>query len=131
VARRTLANHHRSDRRRRRLDERLQHEVARIVAGAQRPRESTEIARISSAFNRLNPADREVLTLVGWEGLDHGEVARVLGCSRARIRVRLHRARTRLLRTLDTGGADPPLKSEEALSHPRVRTATTTEELSP
>jgi Sigma-70, region 4 len=72
-----------------------------------------------------------VLTLIGWEGLDHGEVARVLGCNRARIRVRLHRARTRLLQALDARGADPPLDSEEALSHPRVRTATTAEELSP
>jgi RNA polymerase sigma factor (sigma-70 family) len=116
VARRTLANHHRSDRRRRRLDERLQREVARVVAAAQRTREpAAEIVRISYAFNRLSPTDREVLTLVGWEGLDHGEVARVLGCSRARVRVRLHRARTRLLRTLDAG--DPA--------------GTTTEELSP
>jgi RNA polymerase sigma factor (sigma-70 family) len=131
VARRTLANHHRGDRRRRRLDERLQREVARVVAAAQRPRESAEIARISSAFNRLSPTDREVLTLIGWEGLHHDEVARVLGCSRARIRVRLHRARARLLRTLDAGGTDPPLESGEALAHQRADTATTAEELSP
>jgi RNA polymerase sigma factor (sigma-70 family) len=131
VARRTLANHHRSRNRQRRLDERLQHEVARVLASTQRPRESAEIARISAAFNRLSPTDREVLTLIGWEGLDHGEVARVMGCSRARIRVRLHRARARLLRALGTNGADPPLTSEEGLSHPRIPMATSTEELSP
>ena len=132
VARRTLANHHRSDRRRRRLDERLQGEVARVVAAAQRTREpAAEIARISNAFNRLSPTDREVLTLVGWEGLDHGEVARVLDCSRARVRVRLHRARTRLLRSLNADGADPPADSQTAPPPPQVPTGMSTQELSP
>ena len=51
---------------------------------------------ISEAFLRLPYADQEILTLHAWEGLDHPEIAEVLGISRNNVRVRLHRARTHL-----------------------------------
>ena len=44
---------------------------------------------------------REVLMLNAWEGLDYGEMATVLGCSRNAVRIRIHRARTRLAAELD------------------------------
>jgi RNA polymerase sigma-70 factor (ECF subfamily) len=44
----------------------------------------------------LSDADREVLTLVAWQGLSPREAARVIGCTATAFRVRLHRARKRL-----------------------------------
>lgn len=62
---------------------------------------------IAEAFGRLKGDDREVLTLVGVEGLDRAEVAEVIGCSRANVRVRLHRARRRFAKELQRVGIDP------------------------
>jgi RNA polymerase sigma factor (sigma-70 family) len=92
VARRVLANHHRGERRRSALADRLSADLA----VAYRPPEYTgELAQIAAAFRRLPAAERELLALSGWEGLDPGQIALVLGCSRNAVRVRLHRARKR------------------------------------
>jgi RNA polymerase sigma factor (sigma-70 family) len=56
------------------------------------------------AFARLSESDREVLRLVLWEELDSSAVARVLGCNRGAVAVRLFRARRRLARLME----DPP-----------------------
>ena len=61
------------------------------------------------ASRRLGDADREILTLAGWEGLDGGQIAVVLGCSRNAARIRLHRARRRFAAALhDTRTAFAP-----------------------
>lgn len=52
------------------------------------------------ALAELPDTDRELLTLVAWDGLDPGQAAQVLGCSKATYFVRLHRARRRLERAL-------------------------------
>ena len=52
------------------------------------------------AWDRLRPADREVLALVAWEELSVAEAARVLGCPAPQFSVRLFRARRRLERLL-------------------------------
>jgi RNA polymerase sigma-70 factor, ECF subfamily len=49
------------------------------------------------ALTGLSDADREVLTLVAWHGLSAKQAARVVGCTTAALRVRLHRARKRLV----------------------------------
>lgn len=91
VARRVLANHYRGERRRSALAGRLRADLA-----VYRPPEYTgELALIAQAFRRLPAADRELLALTAWEGLDHGQIAVVLGCSRNAVRIRLHRARKR------------------------------------
>jgi DNA-directed RNA polymerase specialized sigma24 family protein len=41
-----------------------------------------------------------LLALVAWEGLDYGQIATVLGCSRNAARIRLHRARRKLAEEL-------------------------------
>jgi RNA polymerase sigma-70 factor (ECF subfamily) len=51
--------------------------------------------RIRDALARLSEADREILLLSVWDGLDRAGIARVLGCSKANVSVRLHRARRR------------------------------------
>ncbi len=97
VARHVLANYRRGERRRSALAARLR---ADIVASYQPPEHTGELARIAAAFRGLPEADRELLALIGWEGLDPGQAASVLGCSRNAARIRLHRARRRLAAAL-------------------------------
>ena len=92
VARRVIANQRRGERRRSALGERLAANVAPETAIA--PDEApSELAR---AFASLSDSDRELLSLVAWEGLTSEELAVALGTNRAAIRLRLHRARKRL-----------------------------------
>ena len=94
VARRVIANQRRGERRRTALGERLAANVDQAALHAFHPEEATsELAR---AFATLNEADRELLSLVAWEGLTREELAIALGTNRAVVRVRLHRARKRL-----------------------------------
>ncbi|TDC90630.1 sigma-70 family RNA polymerase sigma factor [Actinomadura sp. 7K507] len=59
------------------------------------------------AIAALPERDLEVLTLVNWHGLDPRQAAKVVGCSVPAFAVRLHRARKRLARALDSPGAAP------------------------
>lgn len=52
------------------------------------------------ALASLSEQDREMLMLVAWQGLGAREAARVVGCSAATLRVRLHRARKRFEQAL-------------------------------
>jgi len=102
VARRVLANHHRGERRRSALADRLRSDLA---LGYDPPEADGEQALIAGAFRRLTDADRELLALAAWEGLDYGQIARVLGCSRNAVRIRLFRARKRFAAELAAGQA--------------------------
>ena len=62
--------------------------------------EVTERTTVLRALAQLPDADRELLTLVAWQGLSHSAAARVLNCSTATLTVRLHRARRRLERAV-------------------------------
>jgi RNA polymerase sigma factor (sigma-70 family) len=97
VARRTLANQRRGELRRARLGERLRAELG-AAALPQRERSAVLIA-----LSELGEDDRELLLLVGWEGLQPAEVARVVGSSAVAVRTRLHRARRRLREALEAG----------------------------
>ncbi|MFG1945641.1 RNA polymerase sigma factor [Nonomuraea sp. NPDC048826] len=59
------------------------------------------------ALAELTDEDREVLVLVAWQGLAPREAAGVVGCSPAAFRVRLHRARKRLARAMESPGPAP------------------------
>jgi len=99
TARRLIAN----EVRRRARGARLGEKVASNSDGAV-PDHAEEIAerlRVASALQRLSERDREVLRLAEWERLDCADSARVLGCSVAAVKVRLHRARHRLAAALD------------------------------
>lgn len=102
VARRVLANQRRGQRRREGLNERL--------IGLHKPSDPgpsyEDIEHLVASFTRLPEIDREVLLLVGWEGLAASQVGVVLGCSTAAARVRLHRARSRFGRELAAEGMD-------------------------
>ena len=97
VARLTVANTLRSERRRSWLQQR--------AAGEVRPddaRESSDRVETLAALRRLAPKDQEVLQLVAWEGLKGEDLAVALGTSEVAARSRLHRARRRFERALET-----------------------------
>jgi RNA polymerase sigma factor (sigma-70 family) len=102
VARRVLANHRRGESRRTALALRLRAELTEHAE----PGVDGDHAEVRAAFGRLTDDDRELLSLVGWEGLSTAEIATVLGCSRGAVRLRLHRARKRLAGELDSAGLD-------------------------
>ncbi|QKG24503.1 RNA polymerase sigma factor [Actinomadura verrucosospora] len=108
VARRVLANHHRGERRRSALVGDLAGQLRTDLAAHRPAAPEGDLAAIAAAFGELSDDDRELLALVGWEGLDRAEIAAVLGCSRNAVRIRLHRARRRLARALDRHEAPAP-----------------------
>ena len=88
VARRTVANHRRSLRRRRHLD-------ARAAAHAN-PASFEQAEGVDWVLDELRENDREILMLAAWEGLGPEALGQVLGCTPNAASVRLHRARARL-----------------------------------
>jgi RNA polymerase sigma-70 factor, ECF subfamily len=95
IARRALANRHRSHRRAAALTDRL--------AGLRRPASDTSSGTgdwLVDALSMLPAGDRELLMLVAWEGLEVGEIAELLGVRAGTVAVRLHRARRRLAAAL-------------------------------
>ncbi|HMC49557.1 MAG TPA: RNA polymerase sigma factor [Solirubrobacterales bacterium] len=116
VARRTIANLHRSERRRTRLGGRLAESLRTELAT--QPTPSGEAAETLRAIGELGDEDRELLLLVAWEGLSPSEAAKVLTVSSLAARSRLHRARRRLRALIEgdeqTTHRSPELDTEEA-----------------
>jgi len=107
IALRVAANQRRSGERRRRLDERLEHEASSRASGPELAETLHRRDAFTRAFGALAEPEREVLRLVAWDGLDTREAAAVLGCSATAFRVRLHRARRRLAKHLEAAGHSP------------------------
>lgn len=111
VARRVVANQRRGERRRSALGERLAAHVDPAALETSGPNEPpSELAR---AFATLSDSDRELLSLVAWEGLSRDELAIALGTSRSVVRLRLHRARKRLRDALEHTSPAIPLTGGE------------------
>jgi len=107
VARRVLANQHRTRHRRDRLGERLRGELTRQVVPDQ-VADGAEVDAVRAAMERLGELDREVLRLSVWEQLEPREIAVALDLSPEVVRTRLSRARARLRTELGHGhGHDP------------------------
>lgn len=66
-----------------------------------------------AALGVLAESDRELITLVAWQGLTPRQAAQVVGCSVATYFVRLHRARKRLRAALDARLVEITLPSQE------------------
>ena len=98
IARRCLANAHRSTSRASRLGVRLAASLSDVAvpdpAALHDDRASTR--QVRDALEQLADGDRELVTLIAWEGLTPAQAAAVLGIEPGTARVRLHRARTRL-----------------------------------
>ena len=56
---------------------------------------------IEAALEQLPDKEREAVRLLAWDGLSTADVAVVLGCTRATLAVRVHRARRRLIQIID------------------------------
>lgn len=116
VTRNLTRQHHRGGSR----DDALAAELTRLQtfgqAGPGDPgREVSERLTVLQALADLSDTDREVLILTAWDHLSNRDAAKVLGCSGATFRVRLHRARVRLENALrDLDGADRHLPASIA-----------------
>lgn len=97
IARKVLANQHRSTARARRLNERVQtREQIESPAADASIEEDADVAEALDALGELSERDRELVTLALWEELSNSEIAKVTGTSAANVSVRLHRAKKRL-----------------------------------
>jgi RNA polymerase sigma-70 factor (ECF subfamily) len=96
--------------------------AARHLAPAPDPADGVVLRRTTQdALARLSETDREVLRLIGWEGLtDARSVGLVLGLSPVAARSRIHRARRRL-KALLAEPADPPAAAAEVSAPPAGR----------
>lgn len=113
IARRVASTQRRGSARREALHERLHSEPASLPADG---RASLHDSQLELALASLSERDREALTLVAWDGLDHRTAASVMGCSTGSLTVRLHRARRRLARLLGSEQTQPMEMCEEARS---------------
>lgn len=95
TARNAMLNAARADGRRTALSVRIAQDTADDV-GRDPAALVGERQRLSAAWQLLDPIDREVLALQGWEGMTSSEAAAVLGISRAACAMRSSRARRRL-----------------------------------
>jgi RNA polymerase sigma factor (sigma-70 family) len=101
VALRVIANQRRSAQRKQRLRKRVADEARSNQRHSLDPAEHViERGEFFAAFSKLRESDKEILRLVAWDGLDPDQAARVLDCTPATYRVRLHRARRRLAKQL-------------------------------
>jgi RNA polymerase sigma-70 factor (ECF subfamily) len=80
-----------------------------IAAEGSAPLATQADSEVIAALAELSPLDREIITLLSWDGLAPREVASVLGLSANAVRIRAHRARARLrvLLAADDGEEDP------------------------
>ena len=94
VARRLLAEHHRTEWKRTDAD------VGAGAAGGPEglSEDDQRGEAVRHALESLSDLDRELVTLTTWEGLSPADAARVVGITAGTARVRLHRARGRLAR---------------------------------
>ena len=121
VARNVLLNHRRGERRRERLGTLLLSAV-----GEQRPDTADVVVDrdqhqvLIAAVRSLPEPDRELVTLVSWEGLSPAEAAVALQMNPVTARVRLHRARKRLRASLEEQTRLEEQKRERRAGHVRL-----------
>jgi RNA polymerase sigma factor (sigma-70 family) len=102
TCRRVIANYSRRAKRRVELVQEIGAQLRTVVSD---PLDlGVEALMAARSLSRLADDDREILMLVSWEGLTSAGVARVLGCSPTAARIRLHRARARLVREMEQVG---------------------------
>jgi len=98
------------------LIERLLSEPQDSVQVESLEREDRTSRALRAGLASLAASDREILTLTAWEGLTPKQIAVVIGLPTNVIRVRLHRARSRLKRRLTHAQTRAPDTDEAVLS---------------
>ncbi len=116
VARATMLNHQRGNRRRDALATRL--------ADATHEHSTSDDLTVSrldlaAAWPRLSDAEQEVIGLAVWEGLSSAQAGVVLGCSATAYRLRLSRARRSLRRHLDDAISTAGSPARSSLTAPK------------
>jgi RNA polymerase sigma-70 factor (ECF subfamily) len=109
VARHVLHNAHRSHRRRAHHEGR----VRPVLPGASAEDEAVADLAGQEALASLGEADRELLRLHFWDGLDVHELAGVLGVTANAAGTRLSRAKSRFLEALQAIEARTPVRSAD------------------
>lgn len=115
VARRTLANSRRGKRRHHALAIRLKAELETLQPAT----ETIESAGVRDALARLRQADRELLTLIAWDGLTPEQAAAATATRPATLRKRLQRARERFRAELERTAAGADDSSPDDAPGPR------------
>ena len=118
VARRVIANQRRGRDRRQALGLRVMAFTSADYLGADPADEVTERHRTLAALCRLSAKDRELLCLTGWGELSAEQAAGVIGCSKATLLVRLHRARRRFAKALGAEDELPEVRDDRAGTGP-------------
>lgn len=91
VARNSVADQRRAERRRFHLQARLSQDA--VITGSLPPAADPSGEPVRAAMSALRPADREALQLVLWDELSHAEAAALVGCSANAFELRYRRAR--------------------------------------
>lgn len=63
-----------------------------------------EFNGIIAAIQKLNPTDRELISLLAGNALSYKEIGKLINISEANVKVKVHRARIRLKEIIDNGG---------------------------
>jgi RNA polymerase sigma-70 factor, ECF subfamily len=116
VARATMLNHRRGERRRHALAVRIADATPMTTNRADSPEVSAaHRLDLAAAWNRLSAAEQEAISLAVWEGLDSAQAGLVLGCTATAYRLRLSRARRSLRRHLEA--PTPPDESTTTIAN--------------
>lgn len=103
VARNTVLNRWRTKRRQARLLARVRGLRGPVSVGPDVEVGRDDEARtVLTALRSLRPADQEILTMSAWDELTSREIADVIGISVAAVDQRVHRAKQRLARALES-----------------------------
>ena len=76
---------------------------------------SLELRDLRAAIDKLTPEQRQVVLLVGLEGMEYEEVGRILGVPIGTVRSRLSRGRDELRRLMDMDKKLSPAAEPAAL----------------
>lgn len=116
IARRCLANATRSNARAGRLGSRLAASLTdAVIADPSTLHElRAESRQVREARGQLSAEERELVTLIAWEGFTPAQAAGALGVAPGTARVRLHRARTRLRAALSGPTPSDAAPTQEA-----------------
>jgi RNA polymerase sigma-70 factor (ECF subfamily) len=98
VARRVVSQHHRGKSRRDHLSNKLGRNFSVVTLDSPETSHLEEV--VINLIEGLNSEERELVTLIVWDGLTHAEVATILGCSTNAVGIRWHRALKRLRRDI-------------------------------
>jgi RNA polymerase sigma-70 factor, ECF subfamily len=88
-------------------------EMAGALIATTDPTASCQLRELENALARLRPEEREVILLVGLEGMRYDDTARILGIPIGTVRSRLFRGRETLRKLLDM---DPPAAASAELA---------------